>query len=370
MKVLASLSRVVFSIIVLLALACYLQSAPTIGLANFCDSITPEQLLTVLSGFNTVSVLFVIILLLGMLPFTHVLEAVWNVVFCASIIALLAMGLYEFGGPLIALPKALYGNDAVNQFCQAVSTYEVPVAITLFIFITGWLCASACGRVAITAVVSYGLWYGITSFFSYAVQLWANSDSPSMPEALHMVQSTPWIIAAVPGAFFLIYALFMAFFETFISTKSAKRADKQDEKEEKPTASEKKTTENKKPVEEEKKETPEQAAAEKKPAQNPAEPVSKSQPLLKVAPGSPAKKLKLATPSAPVKPETKSDSEPKQTKAEKEENTDTGTVDTPIAETKKSEPEEALKTEVKETPAANEPEKKPDEAPANTENKA
>lgn len=370
MKVLASLSRVVFSLIVLIALACYLQNEPTISLENFCASITPEQLLNLLNNFNTVSLLFVVILLLGMLPFTRVLEAVWNVVFCASVLLLLAIGLYETGGPLIALPKVLHDNDAINQLCQAITSYEVPLAITVLVFIAGWLCASACGRVAITTVVSYGLWYATTAFFTYAVQLWANSDSPRMPEALNMVQGTPWIVAAVPGAFFLIYALFMAFFETFISTKSAKRADKQDEKEEKPTASEKKTTDNKKPVEEEKKETPEQAVAEKKPAQNPAEPVSKSQPLLKVAPGSPARKLKLATPSAPVKPETKSDSEPEQTKAEKEENTDTGTVDTPIAETKKSEPEEALKTEVKETPAANEPEKKSDEAPANTENKA
>ena len=274
MKVLASLSRVVFSIIVLLALACYLQSAPTIGLANFCDSITPEQLLTMLSGFNTVSVLFVIILLLGMLPFTRVLEAVWNVVFCASIIALLAMGLYEFGGPLIALPKALYGNDAVNQFCQAVSTYEVPVAITLFIFITGWLCASACGRVAITAVVSYGLWYGITSFFSYAVQLWANSDSPSMPEALHMVQSTPWIIAAVPGAFFLIYALFMSFFETFIHTKSERLSKSKKEDTEIQQAAGKKDAEENKPAAEEKKEEAGHPGADKKPAQKPVEPAA------------------------------------------------------------------------------------------------
>ena len=103
MKLLASLFRVVFSIIVLLALACYLQNAPTIGLANFCESISAEQLLSILSGFNTVSVLFVIILLLGMLPFTRVLEAVWNVAFCASVLALLAIGLYEIGGPFIAL---------------------------------------------------------------------------------------------------------------------------------------------------------------------------------------------------------------------------------------------------------------------------
>lgn len=360
MKVLASLSRVVFSIVVLLALACYLQSAPTIGLANFCDSITPEQLLTMLSGFNTVSVLFVIILLLGMLPFTRVLEAVWNVVFCASIIALLAMGLYEFGGPLIALPKALYGNDAVNQFCQAVSTYEVPVAITLFIFITGWLCASACGRVAITAVVSYGLWYGITSFFSYAVQLWANSDSPSMPEALHMVQSTPWIIAAVPGAFFLIYALFMAFFETFIHTKSARLSKSKKEDTEIQQAAGKKDAEENKPAAEEKKEEAGQPGADKKAAQKPVEPAAKSQPILKVTPAAPApaRKLKLAVPSAPAatEKETTADTTPagQDVKTEKE-----------AGEVSAEAPKAEIKTESASTECANNPEK--NSAPASVD---
>lgn len=367
MKVLASLSRVVFSIIVLLALACYLQNAPTIGLANFCASITPDQLITMLSSFNAVSVLFVIILLLGMLPFTRVLEAVWNVIFCASVLAILAIGLYEIGGPIIALPKALYDNDAVNQFCQAVTSHEVPVAITLLIFIAGWLCASACGRVAITAVVSYGLWYAITSFFTYAVQLWANSDSPTMPEALHMVQSTPWIVAAVPGAFFLIYALFMAFFETFINTKPSKRADKKEE--EKNPAPEKTATEDKTEVEKEKKEDTKLTEGEKKPALKSAEPATKSQPALKVTPASPApaKKLKLATPAV-------STSETTQAKKETEEKPVTEVKSEEAGKPEKPEepvtPAESPKTEEKPDAPATDKESKQEELPAKAEDKA
>lgn len=375
MKVLASLSRVVFSIIVLLTLACYLQNTPTISLANFCASITPEQLITMLSRFNTVSVLFVIILMLGMLPFTRVLDAVWNVIFCASVLALLAIGLYEIGGPVIALPKALYDNDAVNQFCRAMTLYEVPVAITLLIFIAGWLCASACGRVAITAVVSYGLWYAITSFFTYAVQQWANSDTPSMPEALHMVQSTPWIVAAVPGAFFLIYALFMAFFETFINTRPAKHADKKETAGEEKPVPEKKPAESKSPATEEKETSP--ADGDKKPSLKPAEPAAKSQPILKAAPASPApaRKLKLATPATSEKGEAKPATETSQIKKEPEKaaETDSGTEDKPKVEGK---PEVALKQEEptkaeekKEAPTAKE-ETKLEELPADAEKKA
>lgn len=367
MKVLASLSRVVFSIIVLLALACYLQNAPTISLANFCASITPEQLITMLSSFNTVSVLFVIILLLGMLPFTRVLEAVWNVIFCASVLALLAIGLYEIGGPIIALPKALYDNDAVNQFCQAMSSYEVPVAITLLIFIAGWLCASACGRVAITAVVSYGLWYAITSFFTYAVQLWANSDTPTMPEALHMVQSTPWIVAAVPGAFFLIYALFMAFFETFINTKPSKRADKKEE--EKNPAPEKTATEDKTEAEKEKKEDTKLTEGEKKPALKSAEPATKSQPALKVTPASPApaKKLKLATPAVSTTETTQDKKETEEKPVTEVKSEETGKAEKPEEPVT---PAESPKTEEKPDAPATDKESKQEELPAKAEDKA
>lgn len=378
MKLLASLFRVVFSIIVLLALACYLQNAPTIGLANFCESISAEQLLSILSGFNTVSVLFVIILLLGMLPFTRVLEAVWNVAFCASVLALLAIGLYEIGGPFIALPKALYNNDAVIQLYQSVSSYEVPVALTLLIFIAGWFCASACGRVAITAVVSFGLWYAITSFFTYAVQLWANSETPRMPEALHMVQSTPWIVAAVPGAFFLIYALFMAFFETFIQTKAAKVSEKVDD--EKKDA-DKKPAESKQPAAEEKKEAPKQAEEDKKPAPKPAAPATKSQPVLKVAQQSPAqpRKLKLDTPATPVKAETEQKQEPTQAKpdTEKDEKKPAQPEDKPSEEKPAGEPEPAAPApepsataEEKSDSAPKETEAKPEPPPADIENKA
>ena len=224
MKALAILFRVVFSIIILLACAFYLQVSPTATLGQYCDSLNTDSLLSMLSSVNAVTVSLVVILILGIFSWARLLDAVWNVLFCASILVLLAGGLYVAFGPGIALPSAIYHNEAVNQFCQPLTTYQVPIAIITLIFVAGWLCASACVRVAITAVVSYGLWYGITELFSYIVYLWGNSDTPAMPEALNMVQGTPWVIAAVPAAFFLIYALLMAFFETYITHAPAQAA--------------------------------------------------------------------------------------------------------------------------------------------------
>lgn len=352
MKVLASLFRVVFSIILLLLIACYLQTAPTISLSNFCQTADGAKLLTLLSELNVYTVSLVVILLLGILSFTRILEAVWNVLFCAAIIILLAGGLYIFCGPAIALPQALQHNVAVNQALLSIKTYEVPLAITVFIFIAGWLCSLASVRVAITTVVSYGLWYGLTVFFTYIVQLWANSTTPAMPEALHMIQGTPWIIAAVPGAFFLIYALLMALFETFITTK-AKVTDK--EKIGESTPSDEKET----------------AKAEQ--SAKPAEPAAKSQPILKTAaPASstPKKKTEPATQETTEKTDTEAKTEPEkktektadpEPKADKKEKTDSENELTADSSTEKHpEPE----TEVKDSPEAKE---KPEPAPADTQ---
>lgn len=271
MKVLASLFRVIFSIIVLLAIACYLQVAPTCSLSQFCLSVNAPQLIEQLSGFNAITVSLVVILLLGILSFTRVLESAWNVLFCASVLGLLAGGLYAIGGPALALPNALYHSEAINQACRMLVSYEVPIAITTLVFLGGWVCASACGRVAITAVVSFGLWYGITEFLTFIVQQWANSSNPSMPEALHMIQSAPWIMAAVPGAFFLIYALLMAFFETFIGNTAKSKTKQEPEKETEKPAEKKVVAKNTdtKPAEAAAKPQPEPSApvTEEKPAE-------------------------------------------------------------------------------------------------------
>lgn len=272
MKVLTSLLRVIFSIVVLLALACYLQVAPTVSLSQFCLSIDPAQLTELLSGFNAVTISLVIILLLGILSFTRVLEAAWNVLFCAAVLGLLITGLYTLGGPSIALPNALYHNETINEICQSLTSYEVPIAIAVLVFLAGWVCASACGRVLITTVVSFGLWYGLTEFFTYIVHQWAEGANPAMPEALHMVQSSPWIIAAVPGSFFLIYALLMALFETFIGSSS--EADKEPATDE-PQPEKKKVEE---VISEQKTEEPAPVAASEPQAEPQAEPEPETDP--------------------------------------------------------------------------------------------
>lgn len=346
MKALAILFRLVFSILVLMAVACYLQVSPTTTLSEFCNSINSSALLDQLCGINYLTVSLALVILLTIFSITRILDAIWNTLFCASILVLIASGLYTLAGPGIALPSALVHNEAVNQFCQSFTAYEIPLAITLLIFIAGWVCASACGRVAITAVISYALWYGVTEFFTYASQLWANSASPALPEALYIVQGTPWILAAVPGAFFLIYALLMACFETYIGNGKKKAAKKKAE----PAPADNKEV----------KDTESAPKAEKE--QKPAEPVSKTKPVLKLATAtaSPANKLKPATPVA-EKPATVAEAK-KEKPAEEPKK-----VEKPAEEPKKEEKPAEEPTKEEKPAEEKKPEEKAPEAPAEAE---
>ena len=344
MKALAILFRLVFSIIVLMAVTCYLQVSPTTTLSEFCNSINSSALLDQLCGINYLTVSLVLVILLTIFSITRILDAIWNTLFCASILVLIASGLYTLAGPGIALPSALVHNEAVNQFCQSFTAYEIPLAITLLIFIAGWVCASACGRVAITAVISYALWYGVTEFFTYASQLWANSASPALPEALYIVQGTPWILAAVPGAFFLIYALLMACFETYIGNGKKKAAKKKAE----PAPADNKEV----------KDTESAPKSEKE--QKPAEPVSKTKPVLKLATASPANKLKPATPVA-AKPATVVEAK-KEKPAEEPKK-----VEKPAEEPKKEEKPAEEPTKEEKPAEEKKPEEKTPEAPAEAE---
>lgn len=344
MKALAILFRLVFSILVLLATACYLQVSPTISLEQFYSSLDPAALVDQLCGLNALTISLALVVVLTICSFTRLLDAIWNMAFCAAIILLLGVGLYTFCGPAVALPNALYHNSEINSICSSVAGYEVPIAITLFIFVTGWFCASACGRVAITSLLSFGLWYGITEVFTYATHLWGRSADPALPEALYMIQGSPWILAAVPGAFFLIYALLMAFFETYISSRRSKAVE-ESSGEDNASASA--------PIENKSSEEVKKAAGAESATKSPAA-ATKAKPVLKTAAPAPAKTLKLATPAVETTVEPKVEAprteEPVASElqpAENKEETTTAytpaendTANTPPAEVEKSSPEQ------------------------------
>lgn len=214
MKILGILFRLLYSLLILIAIGIYAQAPAGVSLESYSLLISPDTLLELFTSVNWVSVLAVVLIVLACL---RILDMVWNVLFCASTLLVTICSLYLAFGAGVAMPTPLDGNSWVESFCALPQSYPVPALIVACIFAIGWLIATASLRIAITSLVSYMLWYICSEMFHYIVYLWSEAPHPSMPEVLHTLQAAPWISAAIPGAFFLIYALVMSFFETFIS---------------------------------------------------------------------------------------------------------------------------------------------------------
>lgn len=346
LKALGIFVRLVCSLIVLLAVALYLQMPTAVAPESFADAVSAEAVAGLFSSLNWVSITAGVLVLCALL---RLLDMAWNVAFCLSSVLVLFCGLWAVWGPVVALPLPVQDNAVMTQLCTLPQTYPVPALIVAGVFAMGWLASTAPFRIAFTTVVSFGLWYGLTTLMHWGiVTRWADTPTPAQPELLAMVLANPWMIAALPGAFFLVYAVLVAFFETFLSS-SKKKAPQAEEK----------------PAEDKKPETD-----EKKPAAAiSATPAKSAKPAAALAPKLAKPVLKPATPAAPkpeVKPEPKPEPQPEAKPEEKPETKPepaSAPKPEPKAEEKPAEKAAEPKPEkTEETPAA--PEPKPEEKPA------
>lgn len=345
LKALGIFVRLVCSLIVLLAVALYLQMPTAVAPESFADAVSAEAVVGLFSSLNWVSITAGVLVLCALL---RLLDMAWNVAFCLSTVLVLFCGLWAVWGPVVALPLPVQDNALMTQLCTLPQTYPVPALLVAGVFAMGWLASTAPFRIAFTTVVSFGLWYGLTTLMHWGiVTRWADTPTPAQPELLAMVLANPWMIAALPGAFFLVYAVLVAFFETFLST-SKKKAPKTEEK---PAEDKKPETDEKKP-----------AAAAPAPAVPAAAPAPKlAKPVLK--PATPA------VPKPEVKPEAKAEPKPEQQPEAKPEAKPEPAAE-PKPEPKAEEhpadkPAEPKPEKAEETPAAPEakPEPKPEEKP-------
>lgn len=242
LKALGIFIRLVCSLAILFAVALYLpMTAQPLSTAvppeQFVDGITLDAVKGFFTSLNWVSITAGALVLCALL---RLLDMAWNIAFCLSSVAVLFCGLWTVWGPAVALPAPLQGNEYMTQLCTLPLDYPVPALIVMAVFAMGWLAATAPFRIAFTTAVSFGLWYGITCLMHWAiVTRWADTPTPAQPEVLAMVLANPWIIAALPGVFFLVYAVLVAFFETFLSA-ARKKAPKAEQKPAEQQAEEKK----------------------------------------------------------------------------------------------------------------------------------
>ncbi len=226
MNILGTLFRLICSWLILVVIAVYATAPEHIAPSAFTECFNAETLRPMFTTVNWVSITAVVLLVLAIL---RIQELIWNVIYAAATILCIGFGICAIIDPGIALPAAIETNRTVLDFCALPQSYPVPAILIIAVFAMGWLCSTAPFRIMFTCILSVVLWYGCSEVFSYMVGMWAKSPNPTMPELLHAIQTAPWIIAAIPGAFFLVYALLTSFIETFISRREddrKKRAEK------------------------------------------------------------------------------------------------------------------------------------------------
>ncbi len=335
LKALGIFVRLVCSLVVLFAVALYLQMPVhplSMGVApeQFVDGVTLDAVKSFFTSLNWVSITAGVLVLCALL---RLLDMAWNVAFCLSIVLVLFCGLWTIWGPVVALPAPVQGNGYMIQLCTLPQDYPVPAVIVMGVFAMGWLASTAPFRIAFTTLVSFGLWYGITCLMHWGiVTRWADTPTPAQPELLAMVLANPWMIAALPGAFFLVYAVLVAFFETFLSPAKKKEAPRAEEK----------------PADAPEKEEPVKPAAG---GNTPAAPVRTAAKVVKPV----LKPAAKPAPAAKAAPKTEEAPTPKE--APKPEPTPQETPASPAPEPK---PEPTPQ----ETPASPAPEPKPEAKPA------
>lgn len=225
MKVLASLFRLLCSLLLLVAAALYVNCPGNPDINTYAAQLTGENILAIFTSLNWASITAAALVLAALL---RLLDIAWNMGFCLSILLVLNAALYFFFGAE-SLPEAIRHNLTVVDFCGLVQSYPVPALIAAAVFALGWLAASAAFRVAFNTLLCYGLWYICAVIFHEMVTMYA--AKPLLPgnatadSIVTFLLEYPWVCAALPGTFFLVYALLLSFFDSFPATVEKKQEE-------------------------------------------------------------------------------------------------------------------------------------------------
>ncbi len=348
MKILGTFFRLLCALVVLLALAVLLDGSLQVSLSNYISAFTPEHVLPLFSEMMSWPVIAAGALLL--LTLCCGIRLGWNLVYSVATLCFFAEVALMLLGPELALPTCMRGLSWEQPVRELALNYPVPTLMIPALCVLGCLCSSAPVRIAWTSLLCLALCYGCAELFYLGVLQWQAMPEPFMPHALHTIQCFPWMMAALPAAFFVQFCLFMALFESISPRKKKVDEPKKDEKGGAGKADEAKKDEDKKAddkKEEEKKED-KPAPTISKPKVTPAPVLVKRPVIHKKSPVSPAAG---EAPQADTKPTPTTEEAPAEEKKEI-----TGTEETtPEVKTETSTTEETTAEDKKENTATEEP---------------
>lgn len=141
------------------------------------------------------------------------LGGVWNVLFSLLTVLLMATLVSIAGDFKTALTPQVY--EVLQSYTGGNNLVQMLTIFTLWFL--ACYCAQDQVKVFVTAVVCYLLWLLLTWLLTMGVNTWLGMGEPAPAQLATLFRNTPWLPAALPGAFLLIYAELMAIFDACFS---------------------------------------------------------------------------------------------------------------------------------------------------------
>lgn len=165
----------------------------------------------------------VIALQFGIMKWTG---ALWNILFSLMSILLIAWLVMLSAGQEAAVTSVLYDQMDAMLLGNALSRYPALLYLVPVLWFVACLCAQEQVRTFCTALICYGLWHALTAAGTAGLRYWQAMENPPHADALQNFICCPWLTAAIPGCFLLLYALLMAASEAAFPRKRPVKQDK------------------------------------------------------------------------------------------------------------------------------------------------
>ncbi len=212
MKILGIFFQLICLLALLLAGAVYATGNLQCSFNEYMGGFTPEKLKLLVTGHLWVGIAAGALVLLA---FLRGMGVVWNLLFSLACLAFIAEISLMLLGTACALPNPLRGMGWDSTLSGLTATYPVAAMLIPAVCVLGSFCSTAPLRISLTALICYALCYGCAELFHYIMLQWVAMPEPPMDSLLAALVTMPWLLAAIPAAFFLQYCLLMALFEAF-----------------------------------------------------------------------------------------------------------------------------------------------------------
>lgn len=183
-----------------------------VSFAQFQDKLTGVCSEVLRGGIITMACLAVLQLMA-----MRWLTAPWNVLLMLSTALLLWCGMQASLGSNWSMPEVLVPYAAAINLDNMLSDWPLLLPLTGTVWVLSLLCSNSRWLMLLYGSLCYGCWYGAAVLLHMFCGGWETAESLSLLRMLGFMYNGPWITAAIPGAFFLLFFFLLAFFENMVN---------------------------------------------------------------------------------------------------------------------------------------------------------